>query len=606
MLYYVAVIWNSDDDAIEAAARSLLRKFQAQRPFWCQAVAERGLAVSYHVSEGPTVDRLYALPNGQGAIFGRIFRHGTRVPALFNGMASSGLIRDGGRSLTQQYWGRYVAFLRDPETGRKWVLRDPTGAIPCHRTTINGIDIYFSRLEDCECLSVLESAVNHDYILSFLAGSAELTRQTGLDHVLNVLAGECIEHDGATASNTIYWNPFEFSQSRLIENPSQARDALRETVRMCVWAWASCFDDILLRLSGGLDSSIILSCLMDAPDKPRIRCQTDYIAGTRSDEREYARAVALRAHCELTERNVGHSVGLGNFLNAPRAVSPHMRIFDRKAAEDECYRLSVMGVSAIFEGHGGDEIFYKGNMVPTAVDFAWTNGLTSRLVRLAWNDANRMRLNFWSVMGSAVSRGLFRHEWDDHSGQDNHPLVPTRVMQEARQKLAFSHPLIRSFPGIPPGKRWHAYSVGGHCSAFWSPDRIDQMPISMSPLISQPLLELSLSIATYALCGGSVDRSSAREAFEIQLPREVTLRTTKGTPEENAWAIIFNNIDIFRTLLLDGYLVQTGCLDSKQLQAILSGEPAAATCYSTDFITYLIIESWAKNWPMDASLRVAA
>src|SRR6202034_2731130 len=51
---------------------------------------------------------------------------------------------------------------------------------------------------------------------------------------------------------------------------------------------------VLQQLSGGLDSSIVLGCLADAPSAPDISCYTFYVPGAPSDERRWARYATHR------------------------------------------------------------------------------------------------------------------------------------------------------------------------------------------------------------------------------------------------------------------------------------------------------------------------
>jgi asparagine synthase (glutamine-hydrolysing) len=611
VLYYIALTWNPNDPSADAAAIRLRDRFQQSSPSWKTAVRAPGLIASYCITSGPTVDRPYVLPNERGVIFGRLFRR-IRTEGIapeqgaFDDETSSRLIDCGGRTLMEQYWGRYVAFLRSPDTADRWIIRDPSGGLPCYRTALHGVDIYFVRLEDCERTGTSSFSINHQFVLGMLGGSFGFVRDTGLKEITNLLPGECVELRSDQRKSTFYWNPFEQAASANIENFAEAVQELRQTVRTCVWSWASCFDGILLRLSGGLDSSIVLSCLAESPAGPRVICQNEYAAGTRADEREFARLAAQRARCELIEENVDQPFRLQNLLGAPRAVSPHVRVFNREAARGYSQKLHLAGITAIFNGHGGDEIFYKGNTVPTSTDYAWRHGLSTALFEVALNDSVRSKLNVWKVLGKAIRHGIFKQDWPFGARGRTHALIPEAILEDAREQLAFAHPLYQDAPAMPPGQKWHAYSVSSHSAVFWPPDPVESLPVSLSPLLSQPLMELSLRIPTYTLCEGGRDRSVAREAFQLDVPKEIVMRSAKGTPEERAWKLLFENAPLARELLLDGYLVQTGCLKREQLVNVLSGEPTHMTGFAADFLTYLNIESWARNWPTGTRLQAVA
>ena len=112
-------------------------------------------------------------------------------------------------------------------------------------------------------------------------------------------------------------------------SPRRSR-RMRQCVRDVVHAWASCYDHMLLSLSGGLDSSIVLACLKDAPSRPRVTCFHYYPLGADLDERAYARAAAAKAGLELLERPRDSSFSLQPLLTrAPRAGADQLSLFPR-------------------------------------------------------------------------------------------------------------------------------------------------------------------------------------------------------------------------------------------------------------------------------------
>ena len=62
---------------------------------------------------------------------------------------------------------------------------------------------------------------------------------------------------------------------------------------------------MLLGLSGGFDSAVVLGCLSHSPARPRITCLNQFAAASHEDEREYARAAAVRAGVTLLEVPMG-------------------------------------------------------------------------------------------------------------------------------------------------------------------------------------------------------------------------------------------------------------------------------------------------------------
>src|SRR5262249_43983221 len=122
--------------------------------------------------------------------------------------------------------------------------------------------------------------------------------------VSEVQFGERVRFQGSSVHRSLEWNPLAIAQTDPIEDPGAAVAELRHTTRACVHAWASCYAGILHNLSGGLDSSIVLSCLKDAPSHPNITCLHYFGTGPDEDERKYARMMAGRVNVELIEHQL--------------------------------------------------------------------------------------------------------------------------------------------------------------------------------------------------------------------------------------------------------------------------------------------------------------
>ena len=75
-------------------------------------------------------------------------------------------------------------------------------------------------------------------------------------------------------------------------------------------------------------------------------------------------------------------------------------------------------------------------------------------------------------------------------------------------------------------------------------------------MISQPLLELCLSLPTYLLTHGGQGRALAREAFADRIPAEIARRRSKGGVDEHATAVLQRSLPLAREMLLEGQLIR--------------------------------------------------
>src|SRR5262249_36050531 len=135
MYRYCAILWNPADASADASARFLAGRLHRAATGWRLVLDSDGLcAFESDIEHGSCEPRL--LSGECGAVFGRVFRSGRELGALtasqpFDRDESARIVSTRGRHLIERCWGRYVAVARDANTGEMFVLRDPSGGLPC-------------------------------------------------------------------------------------------------------------------------------------------------------------------------------------------------------------------------------------------------------------------------------------------------------------------------------------------------------------------------------------------------------------------------------------------------------------------------------------------
>jgi asparagine synthase (glutamine-hydrolysing) len=162
----------------------------------------------------------------------------------------------------------------------------------------------------------------------------------------------------------------------------------------------------------------------------------------------------------------------------------------------------------------------------------------------------------------------------------------------------FLHPWLKQSRRIAPGS--HALLFGliaVTSSTYHSPFSGSQEPVRVSPLVSQPLLEIALRMPTYLHCKFAQDRAVARTAFADVLPPEILQRGLgKGGPDLWLAEVIANNIGFLREFLLDGILAHRRLIDRTKLETVLSPRIAKSTVVAGDIFAKLYIEGWLRAW----------
>ncbi len=605
MYRYFVLIWDCRDPQACSSARRLSERLVAVGSGWARAFDAQGVA-AFHAGLGEGSSGTLRLDRGAGAVFGRIFSHdlddtAAALRVAFDSVQTERIVRSGGRRIVERYWGRYVALVHDAATSESWILRDPSGGMPCLMTVHQGVNLVFSDLEDCLALGVTNFSVNWEFIRRFMGYSGVQSRETGLNEVFEVQFGERVRFAGGTVHRSLEWNPIAIAQADPIQDPAIAAAELRRTTRACVHAWAACYSDIIHNLSGGLDSSIVLSCLRDAPSRPNITCLHYFGTGPDEDERKYARAMARRADVELVEHPLDvREASLQDILGLRRSARPWFYFYELEHGRFEIQLAAEREARGLFSGSGGDGVFFQAHADLAVTDHLFDHGVGRELLRVAVNAARVSRKSVWPMLFSAVRTRVIPRRWHPLSAAPKRArtLVSPDVLQAARGDRTLIHPWLAGRPlrRVPPGTLWHILSVAA-APAFYSSFESGPHPERTLPLMSQPLVELCLRTPTYVLIENGMDRATARRAFASDLPPEIVKRRSKGRIDQHVRNVLDANLEFVRDILLNGHLVKEGLLNRRDLEVYLTrGRSPSDSQYAQILHEHLCTEAWLGRW----------
>ncbi len=612
MYRFLAFAWNASDHRQAAVARLLAERLHPAASAWRCRVSRRGLS-AYDAGARSASSDSHVFAGGRGGVFGTLFARtsGAKAAPVTQLREPEGreILAAGAPRLVEHYWGRYVAIAESETADRVWILRDPSGALPCSLTTFRDVHIVFSDLEDVLALGLLTFTVNWDYVTAAVASSALQVRETGLNEVSEILPGECVTlGQGPTEAwsdgpaelrcagpleirRSFVWSPITVAQRQPIENAAQAAAELHDATHACVGAWSTRYAGVLLSLSGGLDSSIVLNCLARSSRRPEVTCLNYFTTGRDDDERPYARLAARQAGVRLLERELRTDLPLEQVLQVRRSAKPAYYVAPLQRQRLESELAHEVGADAIFSGGGGDAVFYQGRPDLAVADFVRRRGPRPAVWGVAMDAARISGVSVWSLLGRGLRTALMRSEWSP-------PLPESRSIsdqQRGRESGRWRHPWLENTRGVAHGTLWHALSLSVPTTFYESFDRPDD-PERSYPLLSQPLVEVCLRIPTYVLICGGWDRAIARRAFAGEMPADILRRRSKGGINHLSTQILDANIGFVRELLLDGLLVRHGILERGRLEQCLSGKRAPTDYeYNQILHEYLSIEAWLRR-----------
>lgn len=599
MLRYIALVWNPEVAEDNAVASRVSKRVEENLSGWTSTLDTSGLRV-YHAGTNGGAQQVYPLHHKGGVVLGRLFRRDRTISSLayengFSKSESEALFRSRGGLLIERYWGSYVAILRESGRSNTLILRDPTGAVPCFITQFGGIHVVYSHVDDCDALQLIEGSVNWDHIAAYLWFDHLVTSETGLDDVRQVNAGERTEISSRGVTGDYCWFPDRFCRAPVSEDRQQAGRALRSTIESCVSAWASPFRSILLELSGGLDSSIVLSCLSRADSSPGIVCENHLSQNAESDERVFAREAANASCVELIEALIPSiDQSFDCLFNPMRLATPAHTVFVPETHSAKVRLVKSRGIEAIFSGQGGDHFFQRSKNPHIAAEFARRHGLGGELLHVIEDTSRFTAKPIWSVMATAVLFGLFRRPADPYDFV-RPPTLASERTRDATNRKKIRHPWVDCASDLPGSKRQQIFHIIDSQVFRHMPEHNNAEVVH--PLISQPIIELCLRIPSYVLTYNGIDRALVRDAFAGVVPANILARTTKGATTGYFINLLIRHVTVLREYLLGGLLVSEGVLDKCKTDDALS-ERSLVRDGSLLFpvLNAFRAEIWLRSW----------
>jgi asparagine synthase (glutamine-hydrolysing) len=599
MYRYVAIIWDPGDTAARIEARRSCETLGRGTDLLHRVNAE-GLAV-FELAPARGGMGAYVLPSARGIILGNLFATRERDAALAHSPAipdrqARSFVESGGQVLRDEYWGHYVAFLRDAGSRTHYVLRDCSGRIPCYRARLGAIHVVFSDLDDVLTLKAANvlAQIDWQYAAAFIAFSHLQVRDTGLRHVTEVLAGDRITYSQRGVECEAHWNPVDVCRGGGISDYAAARGRMHEVVRDCIHGWASVHQRVLHLLSGGFDSAVVLSLLADVPRRPMVTCLNRFNDAPGEDERAYARAAATRAHVPLIESplSAGVSIYDEKLLGVPAAPKPDVpTAFALPELQLRNSLAREMGADAVWTGQGGDHIFMVADGTFGASDFLRDHWLGSGLISNIMDAARLSRKSFWSTARATLTSP---GKWAPDVLSRLKPVLVSREALPHDLVDYVLHPWSKAATHLPQGRQHQVFLLGELLNRHRPIGNLEYAD-EHHPLISQPLIELCLRIPTYHLLRGGRSRAMARDAFSPGLPSQIAQREDKGGVTLWQVDLVRRSAKYLRDLLLEGVLASERVLDVQSIETFFNPARPMRQDHYFPILACIAAEAWARS-----------
>jgi len=578
---FVAVAWPADDAAPCEPPAPLAASFRACG--WTLAGRRAGLAL-WQRPDRPIV--LQAGPDH--LLIGRWFGD----PSALRDRAGP----DGGapvhraRALCGGGWGAYLALIQGRDDGCWWAFRDPSGAVDALTWTAGDNAFAASSLADLPAgLLPQRLAVDWTVIADQLRQPVAQVARSALRDVCPIAPGD-LQRLGAPADTAIaIWRPRDFLPAGPEIDPTWP-ERLAGTVQAVVEGLLRPYDRIVNEASGGLDSSIVNAAVHRCGLGERVAAALHYVGDRpEADERRWAERLCDQHGLTLTSVPLatGSIDPEQDFAPLSRDARPPYAAIDSDRDRDTARLLSACGAQALVTGKGGDAVFFQMPSAAILADLWRAGGIGAARHPRHAEVARWLRRSVWSLWREGLS-GPTPKPASGALGL----LAGPRLGQLPG---GLSHPWLADLDGVAPGKRLQIEALASSQLAL-GVHRRGRVADLVQPLLSQPVMELCLSIPTWELVRGGRDRGLARDAFGPWLPEAIVRRRSKGNLTAHYARRTAASAGVLREHLLEGVLAGAGLLDRRETEAALQPDSLIWRADGIDLIGVAAIESWVRYW----------
>ena len=485
-------------------------------------------------------------------------------------------------------WGAYLAVSMG-DGSEVHLARDPSGNLPAHVIDAGGVAVVSDHLP-AWLADLIGRAIPIDraMLANALAMPLLTTHRSLLQNIEHIPAGGVVSWKGRLEGCRLAWRPADSWHGGAYDP-----ERMHRSVFAAVRAWRSAHRRILIELSGGLDSAIVLGALATVggfEHVAAVNLATTYAGG---DERELARAAASKWDIELVEFLARDTeLNYESTLSGPQPLQPNLYGLDPLL--EACVRgaASTFGSDAVLTGQGGDAVFFQVPSEKVAIDYMRAKKGESFFSGVAFDAARRSRRSIWRI------HWLMLRDWIAGTAPDRMPAAKSLLGRHALGMFDPSlgdHPWLADAADLPPAKQTQILTVA-NCQLFNGPTRRGELVRLRHPLMAQPVMESWLAAPSYVLSMGTQDRAFARQLFADLLPTSIARRRGKGETSIYYRRSLVENLSFLRSHMLEGTLVAHGLLDADRLGALLNEQAMLWSEEARMIPSLASLEAWARYW----------
>lgn len=508
---------------------------------------------------------------------GHVFRSHSDTEVILH------LYEELGPECVTQLRGMFALAIWDARRVRLFLARDRVGIKPLYYCQTAGALWFASEFKSIIADPAVSREINLPAIRTFLSFNYIPGEETLFSSILKLRPGHWLIVENGRVTQRQYWD-LRFTLDRWAMSFDDAAEELRSLLGQAVRDHMIADVPVGVLLSGGIDSSAILSFAVQSTEKRVATFTVGFDGDEVVDERPYARTSAERFGSEHHEI----SISARDFWDFLPSYIWHMEEPVCEPPAVALYYVSKLArnhVKVLLSGEGGDEAFAGYPNYPNLLWLDRVRAAVGPLARSAGSAASLagrligdLRLQRY---GEALGRPLSSHYFSRTSG-------PTAFFNQSAGRFLTSEFLAHTAAVSPAGVMGKLVSSLSDepllnqmlyiDSKTWLPDdllvKADKMTMANSvelrvPLLDHGILEFAASLPPEFKVKGKQTKRVLKAAFAKVLPEDILSRKKAGFPVPYAhWLGGELAVDV-RDLLLSERALGRGYFRSGEVQRLL-------------------------------------
>lgn len=505
----------------------------------------------------------------------------------------------------KKFRGMFAFAIYDKKKGEVILCRDRIGIKPLYYAIDNGQLLFASEIKAILIALDGKPGVNLSRVDFYISLGYVPGEETLFSGIRKLQPGHIMTWQNGMADTKRYWDLAQVQPLNISFN--DALEHFEEMLIDCVKMRMMSDVPLGAFLSGGLDSSAIVSCMSRLSSAPVKTFTVGYQDDPISSEFAYARKVASHCHTEHHEFNLTAE----DFFDSLGLLLEHTEEPIVESAAVALYRVSKLArdhAIVLLSGEGGDEVLagYPLHRLTQSIN---------RLNTLLTYSPSYIRKALQSLLASGSEKRMKYWDWINTPLRERYQSISNDVTESIKRDM-YSHSMsefvgnrvqmhyIDLFDRMPSGHSDLSRMAYADINS-WLPDdlllKADKMTMATSvelrvPLLDYKLMEFCVALPDkYRLHAGQ-GKYLLKKVMEKWLPHDIIYRRKRGFPVPIAKWFRTHLRNKTRDVLLDPRSISRNYFKQSYIEKVLNKHASGHEDLSRRIFSLLTLELWHRKY----------